>query len=89
MAAIGQPQVFSGAHFHAWGEDCQATDPASRSRTPPAVGTPAGPQRDVPAPWSGQPLYDPSRIVAPTPLLRGECGTVCDAGNAFLLGSAS
>ena len=81
----GQPQVFSEAHFQAWGEAFLATDPESRSRTPPAVSTPVGPQRDVQALWSGQELYDPARIAAPTLLVRGEWDTVCDADDAASL----
>ncbi|NGZ82671.1 alpha/beta hydrolase [Duganella aceris] len=81
----GQSQVFSEAHFQAWGEAFLATDPQAQSRTPPAVSTPAGPQRDVQALWSGQSLYDPSRIAAPTLLVRGEWDTVCDADDAASL----
>jgi alpha-beta hydrolase superfamily lysophospholipase len=84
----GQPQVFGEAHFQAWGEAFLATDPQAQSRVPPSVNTPAGPQRDVQALWSGQPLYDPSHILAPTLLVRGEWDTVCDAGDARSLLSA-
>lgn len=78
----GLPQVLSEAHFQAWGEAFLATDPDAASRTPPAVRTPAGPQRDVRTLWSGQPLFDPSCILAPTLLVRGEWDTVCDASDA-------
>lgn len=61
-----KPQVFSEVHFQAWGEAFLATDPQAWSRMPPSVSTPTGPQWDVQALWSGQPLYDPSRITAPT-----------------------
>ena len=84
----GQPQVFSEAHFQDWGSAFLATDSQAQSRMPPSVSTPAGPQRDVQALWSGQPLYDPSRIVAPTLLVRGEWDTVCDANDARSLLSA-
>jgi alpha-beta hydrolase superfamily lysophospholipase len=84
----GQPQVFSEAHFQAWGEAFLATDPQACSRMPPSVSTPTGPQRDVQALWSGQPLYDPSCIAAPTLLVRGEWDTVCNAGDGASLLSA-
>jgi alpha-beta hydrolase superfamily lysophospholipase len=84
----GQPQVFCEAHFQAWGMAFLETDPEALSRVPPSVNTPAGPQRDVRALWSGQPLYDPSRIAAPTLLVRGEWDTVCDANDAASLLSA-
>lgn len=75
----GQPQVFDEAHFERWGAAFLKTDPDARLRAPPAVSTPAGPQLDVRAMWSGQALYDPARIVAPTLLVRGEWDSVCDA----------
>ena len=78
----GQPQVFDEAHFESWGAAFLKTDSDAHLRTPPAVSTPAGPQLDVRAMWSGQALYDPARIVAPTLLVRGEWDSVCDAGDA-------
>lgn len=78
----GQPQVFDEAHFESWGAAFLKTDPDAHLRTPPAVSTPAGPQLDVRAMWSGQALYDPARIVAPTLLVRGEWDSVCDADDA-------
>ena len=78
----GQPQVFDEAHFERWGAAFLKTDPDARLRTPPAVSTPAGPQLDVRAMWSGQALYDPARIVAPALLVRGEWDSVCDADDA-------
>lgn len=81
----GQPQVLGEAHFQRWGEAFLATDPQSQACMPPAVSTPAGPQYDVRALWSGQRLYDPSRIVAPTLVVRGEWDTVCDNSDAVRL----
>ena len=78
----GQPQVLDEAHFEDWGGAFLKTDSDAHLRTPPAVSTPAGPQLDVRAMWSGQALYDPARIVAPTLLVRGEWDSICDAGDA-------
>lgn len=78
----GQPQVFDEAHFESWGAAFLKTDSDARLRTPPAVSTPAGPQLDARAMWSGQALYDPARIVASTLLVRGEWDSVCDAEDA-------
>jgi esterase/lipase len=48
--------------------------------------TPGGPQADVLALWSGQHLYTPSLIIAPTLLVRGEWDSVCaDADAHYLL----
>lgn len=81
----GQPQVFDEAHFQSWGAAFLETDADAHLRTPPAVSTPAGPQLDVRAMWSGRALYDPARIVAPTLLVRGEWDSVCDADDACRL----
>jgi alpha-beta hydrolase superfamily lysophospholipase len=81
----GQAQVFSEAHFEAWSAAFLASDPQARMRMPPAVRTPAGPQHDVQALWSGQALYAPERIVAPTLLVCGEWDSVCNAADAVAL----
>lgn len=78
----GQPQVLDEAHFQAWGAAFLDTDADAARRLPPAVSTPAGPQLDVRALWSGQALYEPARILAPTLLVRGEWDSVCDANDA-------
>jgi alpha-beta hydrolase superfamily lysophospholipase len=81
----GQAQVLGEAHFQAWGEAFLGTDPGALTRTPPSVMTPGGPQADVLALWSGQALYDPSRVDAPTLLVRGEWDSVCGEADAQLL----
>lgn len=82
----GQPQVLDEAHFLAWGDRYLASDAASAGRVPPAVTTPSGPIADIAALWSGQVLYDPRRIVAPTLLVRGEWDSLClDADADHLL----
>ncbi len=82
----GQPQVLSEAHFQAWGDAYLATDPTSATRSPPSVWTPAGPGADVQAWWSGDWMYDPAGVEAPTLLVRGEWDSLCtDADAANLL----
>lgn len=86
----GQPQALNEAHFDAWGAAYLATDPRAAERVPPSVITPFGPVADIGAMWSGQALYDPSRIVAPTLLVRGEWDSLCtDADANRLLSSVS
>jgi alpha-beta hydrolase superfamily lysophospholipase len=84
----GQPQVLSEAHMQAWAERFLASDPAAATRSPPAVLTPAGPLADIAALWSGQALYDPAKVRAPTLLVRGEWDTLCTDGDAGRLLSA-
>ena len=82
----GEPQVLSEAHFQAWGAAYLATDPGAGGRMPPSVITPYGPIADIGALWSGQALYDPSLIRAPTLLVRGEWDSLCtDADVSHLL----
>ena len=84
----GQPQVLGEAHFQAWGEAYLATDPTAATRSPPSVWTPAGPGLDVQAWWSGDWLYEPACVEAPTLLVRGAWDALCtDADAATLLGA--
>ena len=59
--------------FNAWSAAVLATDPIGATRTPPVVRTPAGTLQDGRDYWNaGKPLYDPSRITAPTLIVSGE-----------------
>jgi alpha-beta hydrolase superfamily lysophospholipase len=78
----GSAQPFDEAPFQAWGEAFLSTDPDAHRRSPPAVMTPAGPQADVRALWSGQALYDAARIAVPTLLVRGEWDSACSQADA-------
>src|SRR6185312_3295991 len=83
----GQPQVLDEAQFLAWGARYLASDATSARRAPPSVITPSGPLADIGALWSGQALYDPGRIMAPTLLVRGAWDALCtDADADQLLG---
>jgi pimeloyl-ACP methyl ester carboxylesterase len=84
----GQPQSLSEAHFEAWGAAFLASDPRAAQRVPPSVITPTGPLADIGALWSGEELYDPSLVVAPTLLARGEWDSLCTDADAQRLLSA-
>ena len=81
----GQAPVLADAHYDAWSAAFLRSDPQAASRTPPAVMTPSGPLADIAALWRGQPLYDASRIVAPTLLVRGQWDSVCNDADAAAL----
>jgi pimeloyl-ACP methyl ester carboxylesterase len=84
----GAPQVLSEPHFEAWGAAWLASDPQAAERVPPSVAVPAGPLADIGAMLSGQALYDPSLVVAPTLLVRGEWDSLCTDADAQRLLSA-
>ena len=82
----GHPQVLSEIHFQAWATAFLATDPGAGEHIPPSVITPYGPVADIRALWSGQALYDPSLVVAPMLIVRGEWDSLCtDADASHLL----
>lgn len=81
----GHSQVLDERHFQQWSAAFLATDAEAATRMPPAVLTPAGPQADVRALWSGQALYDPARIRMPTLLVRGKWDSVCSEADAVNL----
>jgi pimeloyl-ACP methyl ester carboxylesterase len=81
----GMPPVLSAAHFADWAERYLDGDPASRSRTPPAVKTPCGAFQDIFDAWAGIFAYDPSFVRAPVAIIRGAWDSMCtDADAAWL-----
>lgn len=78
----GEAQLLSEKHFQLWSEAFLATDPDAGQRTPPAVLSPVGPQRDMRALRGGQMLYDAAAINVPTLLVRGEWDRACSAVDA-------
>jgi pimeloyl-ACP methyl ester carboxylesterase len=64
-------------HFERWAPAYLATDPESATRTPPSVITPAGPQADILASWSGTLPYEPAAIQAATLVVRGAWDSLC------------
>jgi len=82
--------VIAPAQFKAWARDYLASDPASGSRTPPAVLAPSGPQRDLAAAWAGHYPYDPAAIRAQTLIVRGEWDSITtDTDAAWLVARLS
>jgi pimeloyl-ACP methyl ester carboxylesterase len=56
-----------------WAAAALATDPLGAAQTPPVVRSPAGTIQDGRDYWNaGKPLYDPSKIVAPTLIVTAE-----------------
>ena len=84
----GRPRLLSDPHFEAWGAAWLGSDPLAQTRLPPSVAVPSGPLADIGAMWSGQELYDPSLIAAPTLLARGEWDSLCADADAQRLLSA-
>ncbi|MGC8476840.1 MAG: alpha/beta hydrolase [Acetobacteraceae bacterium] len=86
----GEAPVMPEAWFAAWAEAYLDGDPASRTRTPPAVATPCGPFQDIFDAWAGRLAYDPGRVRAPVALIRGAWASMCtDADAGWLLGALS
>lgn len=68
--------------FPDWAEAYLDTDPESRTRQPPSVMVPFGPEADVAAAWSGQLPYDPRDLTMPVCLVRGEWDSSSNANDA-------
>jgi pimeloyl-ACP methyl ester carboxylesterase len=64
--------VLSRREFDDWAQDYLASDPESRTRTPPSVKTPLGPLSEIIAAWHGTLPYDPALVRAPLAIIRGE-----------------
>lgn len=84
----GEPQALSESHFEAWGAAWLASDPLAATRVPPSVAVPSGPLADIGALWSGEELYDPALVAAPTLLARGAWDAMCTDADAERLLSA-
>src|SRR6185437_6093756 len=64
--------VLSRAHFDEWGKCYLDSDPDARTRDPFGVKTPLGPFFEIFKAWHGELAYDPSNVLAPTAIIRGE-----------------
>ncbi len=78
----GARPVLSRRHFDEWGERYLDADPASRTRSPPAVQTPCGAFQDIFDAWDGRLPYDPGQIRAPVALIRGAWDSYCTDADA-------
>lgn len=81
----GEAAVLSRRHFDDWGERYLDADPASRTRSPPAVKTPSGAFQDIFDAWGGRLAYDPGLIRAPVLLVRGAWDSCCTDADALSL----
>lgn len=84
----GYSPVLAKRHFDLWAEAYLASDPESARRNPPAVSVPSGPVADIRDAWSGELPYDPTRIQAPTLIVRGEWDSLCSDSDAHWLFNA-
>jgi pimeloyl-ACP methyl ester carboxylesterase len=73
----GEPPVLLERHFRDWGEAYLDADPASRTRSPPAVKVPSGAFQDIFDAWAGELAYDPALIRAPVAIIRGAWDSMC------------
>jgi pimeloyl-ACP methyl ester carboxylesterase len=84
----GTAPVLSPAHFADWAERFLDGDPESRTRTPPAVKTPAGAFQDIFDAWAGVLAYEPVRVRAPVAIVRGAWDSMCTDADAAWLSAA-
>jgi pimeloyl-ACP methyl ester carboxylesterase len=65
--------LFPPAWFRQWSAAALATDSVGSTQNPPVVRTPNGSPQDMRDYWfAGKPYWDPSRVIAPTLVVRGE-----------------
>jgi len=68
-----EDDLFPPAWFRQWSAAAHATDPVGSTQNPPAVRTPHGSPQEMRDYWfAGKPYWDPSRVIAPTLVVRGE-----------------
>lgn len=85
-----EPLPISRGEFDDWANAYLATDKTSSGRTPPSVAVPAGPDADINGAWAGHLPYDPSQILTPTLIVRGEWDPITrDADAAWLVTALS
>jgi pimeloyl-ACP methyl ester carboxylesterase len=75
-APASEPSVLEKRHWGVLGPTYIASDPTSRTRTPPSVQVPGGPDTDLADAWGGKLIYDPAKIESPTLIIRGEWETI-------------
>jgi pimeloyl-ACP methyl ester carboxylesterase len=84
-APASEPPVLEQRHFEKLGPTYIDSDPTSRSRTPASVQVPGGPDADAADAWTGKFIYDPSKILSPTLIIRGEWETITTDQDAHWL----
>ncbi|HEY3947821.1 alpha/beta hydrolase [Phenylobacterium sp.] len=78
----GHAPVLEEAGFPAWAAIYLASDPESRTHSPPAVKVPNGPSADVADAHAGALAYDPARLDRPVLLIRGAWDSSSTAADA-------
>jgi pimeloyl-ACP methyl ester carboxylesterase len=81
----GEAPVLAASDMASWGPAYLASDPNSDQRTPPSVRVPYGPLADLYSAWTGHFPYDPSHILAPVLIVRGEWDDVTTNKDAHWL----
>ena len=84
-APPNESPVLERRHFDKLGSAYLDSDPTSHSRNPPSVQVPGGPDADATDAWTGNFLYDPSKIKSPTLIIRGEWETITTDEDAHWL----
>lgn len=84
----GEGSPIDAGEFRIWIRAYFESDSTSRQRTPPSVEVPAGPDADFADAWGGHFPYDPSRIRAPTMIVRGEWDAIARDADAEWLKKA-
>jgi pimeloyl-ACP methyl ester carboxylesterase len=82
------PPVLIEPDLAEWGPAYLSTDVDAHAHVPPVVRIPNGPQADIIAAWSGELAYDPSRVSAPTLIVRGAWDGLCRDDDAAWLARA-
>jgi branched-chain amino acid transport system substrate-binding protein len=77
--------VMAAADMALWGPAYLASDATSTKRVPASVRVPSGPAADINLAWSGTFPYDPTKIIVPTLIVRGEWDTVTKNEDAHWL----
>jgi pimeloyl-ACP methyl ester carboxylesterase len=80
-----EPPVLEKRYFDVLGATYVDSDPTARTRTPPSVQVPGGPDADAADAWSGKFPYDPAKIKSPTLIIRGEWETITTDEDAHWL----
>jgi pimeloyl-ACP methyl ester carboxylesterase len=81
----GELPVLSRDHFATWAEAYLDCDPASRTRSPPAVKVPSGAFQDIFDAWAGELAFDPGLVRAHVAIIRGEWDGMCTDADAHWL----
>jgi pimeloyl-ACP methyl ester carboxylesterase len=84
MMAQGR-DLFTPDTFAAVRDMLAASDPTTSERTPPAIRRPMGPLVDLFDIWNNRPLYDATKIKAPTLVIYGRLDIFAEVGLATKL----